>query len=56
VDELLGDASKARKVLGWAPKFSFQQMVSQMVKGDLEDAARDQLCRDQGFKVLNFSE
>jgi GDPmannose 4,6-dehydratase len=56
VDELLGDASKARKILGWAPKISFKEMVSQMVKGDLEDAARDQLCRDQGFKVLNFSE
>jgi GDPmannose 4,6-dehydratase len=56
VDELLGDASKARTRLGWKPEISFQKMVSIMVKADLEEACKDQLCREQGFKVLNFNE
>jgi GDPmannose 4,6-dehydratase len=55
VDELLGDASKARKSLGWEPKISFEEMVSTMVKADIEEASRDQLCRDSGYRVLNYS-
>jgi GDPmannose 4,6-dehydratase len=55
VDELLGDASKARRVLGWEPRISFEEMVASMVKADIEDASRDQLCKDSGYRVLNYS-
>jgi len=55
VDELLGDASKARKVLGWDPRISFEEMISTMVKADLEEASRDQLCKDSGYRVFNYS-
>ena len=37
VDLLIGDASKARRVLGWTPKHSFQQLIEMMVDADLED-------------------
>ena len=40
VDQLIGDASKARKVLGWAPKYTFAELVSEMVQSDLEAEAR----------------
>lgn len=56
VDVLQGDASKARKELGWEPRVSFQALVSQMVAEDLEQASRDQLCRDQGYRIMNFNE
>jgi len=36
VDLLIGDATKARDVLGWKPKVSFPQLVELMVKADLE--------------------
>ena len=36
VDTLLGDASKARKKLGWAPKTSFEELVKIMVEYDLD--------------------
>ncbi|MAB89405.1 MAG: GDP-mannose 4,6-dehydratase [Planctomycetes bacterium] len=36
VDTLLGDASKARSVLGWKPEVSFQGLVEMMVEADLE--------------------
>jgi GDPmannose 4,6-dehydratase len=35
VDLLVGDASKARKELGWAPKVSFEDMVERMVHNDI---------------------
>ncbi|MEO1114549.1 MAG: GDP-mannose 4,6-dehydratase [Pseudomonadota bacterium] len=36
VDLLIGDASKAKRELGWSPKVSFADMVAQMVRSDLE--------------------
>lgn len=41
VDLLLGDASKAQKVLGWKPKVTFPQLVKMMVESDIELVARD---------------
>jgi GDPmannose 4,6-dehydratase len=38
VDLLIGDASKARRVLGWAPKHSFRELVQMMVDADLRAA------------------
>ena len=34
VDELLGDNSKAKRILKWMPKYNFEQLVDEMVKGD----------------------
>jgi GDPmannose 4,6-dehydratase len=39
VDLLIGDASKARDVLGWEPTVSFQQLVAMMVENDLREQA-----------------
>jgi len=36
VERLVGDASKARRVLGWAPRVSFRELVETMVCADLE--------------------
>ena len=36
VDTLIGDASKARRVLGWKPQVTFPQLVEMMVRADLE--------------------
>jgi len=35
VDQLIGDAGKARRVLGWEPSVSFEQLVTMMVDADL---------------------
>src|SRR5687767_15822185 len=35
VDHLIGDASKARSVLGWQPDVSFQQLITMMVDEDV---------------------
>jgi GDPmannose 4,6-dehydratase len=52
VDELLGDSSKARIQLGWKHTISFREMVSQMVRSDLEEAAKYQLCMRNGFRIV----
>src|ERR1700755_2606685 len=41
VDEVIGDASKAREKLGWKPKTTFAQLVKEMVAGDLDIARRE---------------
>jgi GDPmannose 4,6-dehydratase len=40
VDLLLGDAGKARKVLGWAPRVTFAELARLMVEADLEMAGK----------------
>ncbi len=49
VDLLLGDATKAKEVLGWKPKVSFGELVRRMVVADLREAEKEQLCRTAGF-------
>lgn len=46
VDLLLGDASKARKALGWEPKVNFKQLVQLMVDHDLKLARQEQAARE----------
>src|SRR5258705_4136915 len=41
VDQLIGDSTKARKVLGWQPEYTLQQLVDEMVKSDLDAATRN---------------
>ena len=45
VETLLGDASKARKQLGWVPEISVRDMCSEMVLSDLEHARKNALYR-----------
>jgi GDPmannose 4,6-dehydratase len=45
VDLLLGDASKARRVLGWEPRVSFKELVRLMVDSDLELAQQERDAR-----------
>ncbi|MGH8508530.1 MAG: GDP-mannose 4,6-dehydratase [Gammaproteobacteria bacterium] len=56
VETLLGDPSKASKKLGWHPRITFTELVAEMVREDLKQAERDELCRREGYKVYNYSE
>jgi len=51
VQSLLGDASKARRQLGWTPKIGFAELVAEMVREDLKAAERDDLVRRHGFRA-----
>lgn len=56
VDSLLGDSSKARETFGWKPKISFEELVSEMVREDLNIAERDELIKRHGYKHQNYHE
>lgn len=56
VETLLGDPRKAKEKLGWAPKTTFSDLVSEMMRSDLLEARRDELCKSEGFTVLNHHE
>jgi len=49
VDVLLGDAAKARKVLGWQPRVSFEELIDMMVAADLEIAKKEKTLVDAGY-------
>ena len=56
VETLLGDASKARKKLGWKPKITFKQLVTEMMREDLKLAQRDELVKRHGFQIYDSHE
>jgi GDPmannose 4,6-dehydratase len=47
VDELLGDASKAREKLGWVPKIKFAELVAEMMESDLKAIEQEQWRNDR---------
>lgn len=52
VDLLLGDSSKARKELGWEPKYDLKMLVKEMVQSDLELAKKEQTLKEHGYEIL----
>jgi len=56
VETLLGDASKAKSKLGWTPKISFKELVTEMVREDLKSAERDELVKRHGYLAYDYSE
>ena len=51
VETLLGDPSKAKEKLGWIPKTSLQELVSEMALADLATAKKTRLLKEHGFEV-----
>jgi GDPmannose 4,6-dehydratase len=51
VETLLGDPSKAKKVLGWTPEITVQEMCAEMVVEDLKVAQRHALLKEHGHDV-----
>jgi GDPmannose 4,6-dehydratase len=56
VETLLGDPIKAKQKLGWTPKISFQELVSEMVREDLKSAERDDLIKRHGYRPMDCHE
>ena len=56
VETLLGDPSKAREKLGWVPKTTFSELVSEMVREDLKSAERDELVKHHGYSAYDYNE
>ena len=53
VDLLIGDASKARKLLKWKPKYTVETLCKEMVQADVELFKREQVLKDAGYRIKN---
>ena len=56
VASLLGDSSKAKEKLGWAPKINFYELVAEMVQADLSAAKKDDLVKSHGYQIMDYHE
>ena len=56
VDILVGDASKAKRELGWQPEYNLQQLIEEMINSDLKDAKRERFLKENGFTIKNYFE
>ncbi len=56
VETLLGDPANAKSKLGWEPRISFEEMVTEMVREDLTLAMRDNVCKVAGFRSFEHNE
>jgi len=56
VDLLVGDASKARKKLGWKPVYTIEEMVKEMVASDIKIFERDKYLLEGGHDIMHFNE
>ncbi len=51
VETLLGDATKAKDKLGWAPEISVRDMCSEMIKEDLKIAKQNAFLKEHGYEI-----
>lgn len=56
VDTLLGDPTKAREQLGWTPRVTFDELVREMVREDLQHAKRDAMVKKAGYRTFEYHE
>jgi len=52
VETLLGSPEKARRQLQWEPRFGFDEMVREMVVHDIGEARLEQLCIENGHRIV----
>ena len=51
VSTLLGDANKAKEKLGWTPKITIEELISSMIKNDLNEAKKDYLLQNKDLSI-----
>ena len=56
VETLLGDPSKAKQKLGWEPKVSFKELVSEMMSEDMKEAQKNALILEHGYPIFDSHE
>lgn len=56
VDLLIGNSNKAKEILKWAPKYSLDEMIEEMVNSDVEVSKSDLFLKKAGHQILNYYE
>ena len=56
VETLLGDPTNAKDKLGWTPKTTLEELVSEMLVADVEEAKKEAYLKRKGFVVVGARE
>ena len=56
VDQLIGDASKARNKLGWVPEYNLESLIADMMQSDIKLMQKEAYLKEGGFRTLNYFE
>lgn len=56
VELLIGDASKARNILGWEPEYSLADLIKDMMMSDIKVMKKESYLKEGGYKILNYFE
>nr|WP_217447584.1 GDP-mannose 4,6-dehydratase [Maribellus comscasis] len=56
VDLLIGDSTKARKQLGWEPRYDLKGLVEDMMQSDVNLMKKDSYLNEGGYRTLNYFE
>lgn len=56
VEMLIGDASKAKRVLGWEPEYDLKGLIEDMILSDIKLMKKDAYLRNGGYRILNYFE
>jgi len=56
VDLLIGDPTKAKSKLGWEPEFALEDLVKDMMQGDIKLMKKEQYLKEGGYQTLNYFE
>lgn len=56
VELLIGDATKAKERLGWAPRYTLSALIEEMMLSDLQLMKKESYLREKGYKIPNYFE
>jgi GDPmannose 4,6-dehydratase len=56
VELLIGDATKARTKLNWAPEYNLASLVDDMMRSDIKLMKKETFLKNAGFRVMNYFE
>ena len=56
VDQLIGDATKAREKLGWVPEYNLTSLIEDMMQSDIRVMQKEAYLKKGGFRTLNYFE
>ena len=54
VDLLIGDPTRANKLLGWKHTYGLKSMIAEMVQSDVEIFRKEQILKEQGFEIKDY--
>ena len=56
VELLIGDASKAKRKLGWVPEYDLKALITDMMQSDIKLMKKESFLKEGGYTIMNYFE